>query len=140
MYQPAAVPLSGGGFSRAQRSRRHRFQPWPAGRDAAPASPQDGTSPTHRQARSGEPRPAFAGPQWGRFSPAPEEPLVEPLTAREKEVLGLLMEAATNQEIADRLCVSLRTVESHLGHIYGKLGVRGRPEAMLWAMRMGVSS
>jgi DNA-binding CsgD family transcriptional regulator len=65
--------------------------------------------------------------------------LIEPLTAREQEVLGLLMEAFTNQEIADRLCVSLRTVETHLGHIYGKLGVRGRPEAMLWAMRTGAS-
>jgi DNA-binding CsgD family transcriptional regulator len=64
--------------------------------------------------------------------------LVEPLTPREHEVLCLLTEASTSQDIADRLCISLRTVETHLGHIYGKLGVRGRVEAMLWAIRVGV--
>lgn len=64
--------------------------------------------------------------------------LTEPLTAREQEVLDLLMEASSNQEIADRLYISLRTVETHLGHVYGKLGVRGRVQAMLWAFHEGM--
>jgi DNA-binding CsgD family transcriptional regulator len=68
------------------------------------------------------------------------EPLIEPLTARELEVLGLLANAASNREIADRLVISPRTVESHLANIYGKLGVRGRPEAILWAVRQSAIS
>jgi DNA-binding NarL/FixJ family response regulator len=61
--------------------------------------------------------------------------LIEPLTAREIEVLRLLAGAASNREIGDRLVISTRTVETHLANIYGKLGVRGRTEAMLWAIR-----
>jgi DNA-binding NarL/FixJ family response regulator len=64
--------------------------------------------------------------------------LVEPLTPRELEVLRLLAGAATNREIADRLEISPRTAETHLTNIYGKLGVRGRTEAMLWAIREGL--
>lgn len=60
--------------------------------------------------------------------------LPEPLTAREHEVLALLIHAKTNREIAEELVISLRTVECHLSTIYGKLGVRGRSEAMLWAV------
>lgn len=76
----------------------------------------------------------------GRASPPRSglEALVEPLTSREIEVLKLLAGAATNREIADRLVISPRTVETHLANIYGKLGVRGRTEAMLWAVREGV--
>jgi DNA-binding NarL/FixJ family response regulator len=64
--------------------------------------------------------------------------LIEPLTAREIEVLKLLAGAASNREIADTLVISTRTVETHLANIYGKLGVRGRTEAMLWAIREGI--
>jgi DNA-binding NarL/FixJ family response regulator len=64
--------------------------------------------------------------------------LVEPLTAREIEVLKLLAGAASNREIADALVISTRTVETHLANIYGKLAVRGRTEAMLWAIREGI--
>lgn len=65
--------------------------------------------------------------------------LIEPLTAREIEVLKLLAGAASNKEIADRLVISTRTVETHLANVYGKLGVRGRTEAMLWAIHEGMS-
>lgn len=64
--------------------------------------------------------------------------LIEPLTPRELEVLRLLAGAATNREIADRLEISPRTAETHLTNIYAKLGVRGRTEAMLWAIREGL--
>ncbi|GAC1443367.1 MAG: response regulator transcription factor [Chloroflexota bacterium] len=60
--------------------------------------------------------------------------LIEPLTAREIDVLRLLAGAASNREIADSLMISTRTVETHLANIYGKLAVRGRTEAMLWAI------
>jgi DNA-binding NarL/FixJ family response regulator len=66
--------------------------------------------------------------------------LIEPLTSRELEVLRLLAGAASNREIAERLNISPRTVETHLANIYGKLGVRGRTEAMLWAIRENVAN
>lgn len=65
--------------------------------------------------------------------------LIEPLTSRELEVLRLLAGAASNREIAERLSISPRTVETHLANIYGKLSVRGRTEAMLWAIRENVT-
>lgn len=67
------------------------------------------------------------------------ENLIEPLTSRELEVLRLLAGAASNREIAERLKISPRTVETHLANIYGKLGVRGRTEAMLWAIRENIT-
>jgi DNA-binding NarL/FixJ family response regulator len=66
--------------------------------------------------------------------------LIEPLTSRELEVLRLLAGAASNREIAETLTISPRTVETHLANIYGKLGVRGRTEAMLWAIREGLAT
>lgn len=52
------------------------------------------------------------------------------LTPREEEVLRLVADGCTNLAIAERLVLSVRTVERHLLNIYSKLGVRGRTEAM----------
>jgi LuxR family transcriptional regulator, maltose regulon positive regulatory protein len=57
-------------------------------------------------------------------------PLVEPLTAREREVLWLLMEGTSNRQIAQRLVLSLSTVKKYLYTIYGKLGVENRIQAV----------
>jgi len=57
------------------------------------------------------------------------QPLVEPLTGRELEVLQLLAEDLSNREIGRRLFISLPTVKSHTRTIYGKLGVHNREEA-----------
>jgi DNA-binding CsgD family transcriptional regulator len=48
------------------------------------------------------------------------------LTPREHEIARLAATGLPNREIAERLCLSERTVENHLNHVYGKLGVRGR--------------
>ena len=56
--------------------------------------------------------------------------LVEPLTAREIEVLQLLAEGLTNPEIAERLIIATGTVKYYTGQIYGKLAVRNRVEAV----------
>lgn len=53
------------------------------------------------------------------------------LTEREREILACAAAGRGNKEIADQLCVSLDTVKTHLHHIYGKLGVTGRVEAVL---------
>ncbi|MBN1659341.1 MAG: hypothetical protein JXA93_13130 [Anaerolineae bacterium] len=59
----------------------------------------------------------------------PGGPLIEALTAREMEVLRLVAGGWTNQEIADKLVISVRTVKKHIENIHGKLGVRSRTEA-----------
>lgn len=49
------------------------------------------------------------------------------VTGREREVLTLVTPGPTNEEIADRLFLSVRTVERHLSNTYVKLGLRGKP-------------
>ena len=59
------------------------------------------------------------------------------LTRREIEVLHLLSYGMSNRDIAQKLFVSVRTVEAHLRSLYGKLDVNSRTEAALWAVRHG---
>ena len=68
----------------------------------------------------------------------PTRPLVEPLTARELEVLRLLELGLANRPIADRLVVTVGTVKRHTGNIYGKLGVESRVQAVLRAKDLGL--
>ncbi|HZD59885.1 MAG TPA: response regulator transcription factor [Anaerolineae bacterium] len=67
----------------------------------------------------------------------PESPSFELLTDREVEVLTLAARGKTNKEIAENLSVSVRTVEAHLGHIFSKLGVGSRTEAVILALKKG---
>jgi two-component system, NarL family, nitrate/nitrite response regulator NarL len=64
--------------------------------------------------------------------------LVEPLTARESEVMQLLASGRTNKEIAQRLGVTEHTVKFHVNSILGKLGVATRTEAVVHAARLGI--
>jgi LuxR family maltose regulon positive regulatory protein len=64
--------------------------------------------------------------------------LVEPLTEREIEVLQLLAQGLTYQEVAARLIVSVNTVRFHVKSIYGKLGVDNRTAALETARRLSV--
>jgi LuxR family maltose regulon positive regulatory protein len=61
---------------------------------------------------------------------AAPSPLVEPLSAREREVLRLLARGRTNREIADELSVAVTTAKKHISNLIGKLGVRNRTEAV----------
>ena len=74
------------------------------GRDSAPSA----------QLELGQPRSAPSG--------------LEHLTPRQIEVLQLVARGMTNQEIADRLVISVRTVTSHLDHIYSRLGIGSRAQ------------
>lgn len=61
----------------------------------------------------------------------------ELLTDREIETLELASKGRSNKEIADQLHVTVHTVEAHLGHIFNKLGVNSRTEAVVLALKKG---
>ncbi len=70
-------------------------------------------------------------------SNAPAIP-AEPLTARELDVLRLVVQGTRNSEIGQRLSIAVKTVETHLTSIYGKLGVQSRAEAIALAQKQGL--
>ena len=57
------------------------------------------------------------------------------MTRREREVAALVARGLTNREAAEKLLVAQRTVETHLEHIFAKLGVQTRAEVAAWAAR-----
>jgi LuxR family maltose regulon positive regulatory protein len=69
---------------------------------------------------------------------SPNSDLVEPLTLRELEVLQLICAGDSNQAIADKLVISIKTVKKHTGNILGKLGVTSRAQAMVKARLSGL--
>jgi LuxR family maltose regulon positive regulatory protein len=64
--------------------------------------------------------------------------IAEPLTKRELEVLQLIAQGCSNQEIADTLVLALNTVKRHTSNIYGKLGVSSRTQAVARARDLGL--
>ncbi len=64
----------------------------------------------------------------------------EPLTEREIQVLRLVAQGLSNQEIASRLVISERTVRNHVGNILHKLHLANRTQAALYALREGIAS
>jgi LuxR family maltose regulon positive regulatory protein len=66
------------------------------------------------------------------------EHLLEPLTPREQEVLRLLAEGATNQEIAERLVISLTTVKKHVSSLFLKLAAENRTHAVARARELAL--
>ena len=64
--------------------------------------------------------------------------LVEPLSQRELEVLGLMAAGATNQEIARDLVIAVSTVKKHVSHIFGKLAVASRTQAVARGRELGL--
>lgn len=62
----------------------------------------------------------------------------EDLTEREREVLQLVAEGKTNQEIADLLVLSIKTVQTHRAHIMEKLQAHDRTDLVKYAIRKGI--
>jgi NarL family two-component system response regulator LiaR len=71
--------------------------------------------------------------------PSTEPPIDEPLTDREVEVLRLVAQGLSNQEIANRFVISERTVRSHVSSILSKLHLASRTQATLYALRQGIA-
>jgi LuxR family maltose regulon positive regulatory protein len=65
-------------------------------------------------------------------------PFAQSLSERELEVLQLIAQGATNQEIAERLVITVGTVKSHINHILGKLDAHNRTEAVARARSLGL--
>ena len=85
--------------------------------------------------------PSIARKVLSRFAaisgkPREREPS-QVLSERETEVLRLAARGLSNQDIAEELCLSVRTVQGHLGHIFNKLGVGSRTEAVVRALKEG---
>jgi ATP/maltotriose-dependent transcriptional regulator MalT len=71
---------------------------------------------------------------------SPLPPLIEPLTTRELEVLHLIAEGHTNQQIAETLVISLGTAKWYTSQIYSKLGVSNRTQAVARARDLNLFS
>jgi DNA-binding NarL/FixJ family response regulator len=98
-----------------------------------------------RSVHAGEPvlHPAIARKVLARFAaeaqaeqPPPDKDAL--LTERERDILRLAACGMSNSRIADHLSVSIRTVQAHLTHIFDKLGVGSRTEAVIVGLRRGV--
>ena len=70
----------------------------------------------------------------------PDSEWVEPLSAREREVLQLIAKGLSNQEIATQLYLSLHTVKIHARNIYAKLGAANRTQAVARGRALGILS
>jgi len=85
--------------------------------------------------------PAIARKVINRFSQRAAKPgngaTLDQLTKRELEVLGLAARGMSNRQIALELSISVRTVQTHLSNIFGKMGVGSRIEAVIRALREG---
>ena len=83
--------------------------------------------------------PAPPAAPAGTEAAVPDEPAEGGLTRREVDVVRLVAEGLSNQQIARRLVVSEATVKTHLNHVLSKLDVDGRPGLVAWAWRHGLA-
>lgn len=81
--------------------------------------------------------PKVASKMLNRMRGAENQPHTS-LTQRELEVLVLIGEGKTNQEIADELFIGIKTVKTHVSNVLGKLGVEDRTQAAIYAHRHGL--
>ena len=74
---------------------------------------------------------------WTMTSAVSSDPLNISLSTREIEIIELVAEGLTNQEIADKLTISKRTVDNHVSNVFTKTGSKNRVALLNWAMDNG---
>lgn len=92
--------------------------------------------PTRRLVHRFRERAAPSAP--ARVLSATERQAVDTLTERERQVLTLVTQGLTNQEICDRLWLSMPTVKTHIGNLIAKTQARDRVQLVLFALRTGL--
>src|SRR5712691_6858058 len=70
----------------------------------------------------------------------PTKPLLEPLTRRERDILILLAQGLSGPEIAEKLTLAVSSVRWHFKHVYAKLGVNSKKQAIARAHELGLLS
>jgi len=83
-------------------------------------------------------RPSGQGSETGHFGRWPADEAG--LSPRESEMLALIVQGRSNEEIAAACYLSINTVKSYIRDAYRKIGVSTRPQAVAWALRNGVES
>lgn len=81
------------------------------------------------------PQGTAGGPPANRL---PGVPAADSLSEREREVMGMVAQGFTNQQVADRLFLSVKTVESYRARLMRKLGLKGRAELTQFAIQTGI--
>jgi ATP/maltotriose-dependent transcriptional regulator MalT len=106
------------------------------GEQAFAAAWAQGRTLSPEQALATQEQVALPTPGERSSSPTPASPPSSPdrLTAREVEVLRVVAQGLTNEQVAERLVISPRTVDTHLTSIYGKIGVSSRGAATRYAI------
>ena len=106
------------------------------------SSPQDLLQAIHSVARGeGFLSPTIASKVMRELNQPPKlPPTKDPLTEREVEILQLVAQGLTNDEIAEKLVVSERTVRTHVSNILSKLQLANRTQAALYALKEGLAS
>jgi LuxR family maltose regulon positive regulatory protein len=103
------------------------------------SSPQNASPEYVRKLFTAFRRPSGSrAPSTRADTPPTAQPLPDPLSERELEVLRLIVAGKSNREISGQLFVTVDTVKKHLTHIFVKLGVRSRTQAVARARELGL--